>query len=448
MAVLSPESTAEREAPAHSRFPPALVLAVPYLAAIAALRGLTAALPIFHGTDERVYHLPLIHRFSQQLPFPDLVHYHAAQTPLFHLLMAYVGKVIGYEVWRLRLLEALISYLAALVLYALLVRRRALRQQTALLLSLLFALSPYVYGTSFRVMTDNLALLLVIVALERFEAYRKSARLAPFVVGAISVTASVLTRQSMAFMYGVAVLYALIAPLRTRSAAANVARAAPVLAIAAAPVAALFAVWHGLVPRGGDPASCGLCSPVSGTAVSAQGHLVVQSTELALATAGLYGAILFAPQALLATRRWRGRSLRGRPSIRLIAAAVVGLILLLLFAARPGLYDAGYLWRIAARLPQLDGSSILFWALVPLGCVVLYLRLRLRPLNFLALAFFACFLASTLVYRLALQKYVDPFVVLGLLLTVRRSDYEHRESYLGAGILMVGFIAYTLSFVI
>ena len=86
------------------------VLAVPFLVGIAALRGLTVALPIFHSTDEYVYHYPTILRFSHQLPFPDLGDYNAAQTPLFHLLMAYVGKLTGYELWRLRLVEVLISY--------------------------------------------------------------------------------------------------------------------------------------------------------------------------------------------------------------------------------------------------------------------------------------------------------------------------------------------------
>jgi hypothetical protein len=423
---------------------------VPYLVAIAALRGLTAALPIFHASDERVYHLPLIHRFAAQLPFPDIGNYRAAQTPLFHLLLAYAGKVIGYQVWRLRLVEVVISYLAALALYLLLIRRRRLEQRTALALSLLFALSPYVYGSSFRVLTDNLALLLVILSLERLERFRESGALGPFAVGAASAAAAVLTRQSMAFMFGVAALYALVTPRVSPRASpiGTAARAIPILALAAAPVAALFAVWHGLVPPGGDPASCGLCPAVAGKGQTAQGHLVVQSSELALATIGLYGAVLFAPQALSALRRGRTPALTKSQTIAPVAAAAAGILLLLLFAARPGVQDAGYLWRIASHLPTLDGSSLLFWALVPLGSLTVYLRLHHRPANVAALIFFACFLSSTLVYRLALQKYVDPLALLGLLLTVRRADFPTRRSLLGAAALALGFIAYTLSFVL
>ena len=126
-----------------------LVLALPYLITVAVLRGLTVTLPIFHGSDERVYHLPTIHRFAGQLPFPDLVHYNAAQTPLFHLLMAYLGKVIGYQVWRLRLVELAISYLLAWAVFGLMHRRLGLDRLPALALTLLFLLSPYVFGPSF-----------------------------------------------------------------------------------------------------------------------------------------------------------------------------------------------------------------------------------------------------------------------------------------------------------
>ena len=444
MEALSSASTAER-APL-GRWGAPLALALPYLVAIAALRGLTASLSIFHASDERVYHLPLIHHFAGQLPFPDVGNYHAAQTPLFHLFLAYVGKVIGYDVWRLRLVEVVISYLGALALYLLLHRRRGLEQRTALALSLLFALSPYVYGSSFRVLTDNLALLLVILSLDRLERFRESGAIGPFAVGAATAGAAVLTRQSMAFMFGVAALYALVTPrVSGRPGAVGIAaRATPILAVAAAPAAALFAVWHGLVPPGGDPASCGLCRGVAGN----HGHLVVQSSELALATIGLYGAVLFAPQVLSGLRRPRAAPPTSHAIAPVVGAAAAGVLLLILFAARPGVQDAGYLWRIAEHLPTLDGSSILFWALVPIGSLTLYLRLRHRPANVAALIFFACFLASTLVYRLALQKYVDPLALLGLLLTVRRADFATRRSLLGAGALAVGFIAYTLSFVL
>ena len=187
----------------------AVVLAVPFLVAVAALRGLTATLPIFHGSDELTYHLPTIRQFARELPAPDLGHYKAAQTPLFHLLLAIVGKVIGYELWRLRLVEVLISYALAWCVYQLLTRRLGLPSLTGLALTLLFVLSPYVYGTSFRVVTDNLAILFVVVAVDRLERFRETADLGVLLAGCAAVAAGMLTRQSVAFMLPFAGLYAL-----------------------------------------------------------------------------------------------------------------------------------------------------------------------------------------------------------------------------------------------
>jgi hypothetical protein len=441
-------STAARLAPPDA---PALVedsgprwlvpvtLAVPFLVAIAATRGLTAALPIFHTADEINYQLPTIRQFAAQLPFPDLGHYVAAQTPLFHLLLAYLGKLIGYELWRLRLLEALISYGLGLSVYALLARRLGLGRLEALALTLLFVLSPYVYGTSFRLLTDNLALLFSVLALERLERFRETGRTGPFAAATALIAAAILTRQSAAFLPAVAGLYALAAP---RAPAARAGLLA-LVALAAAPAGALFLTWHGLVPPGGDPASCALC-PAGRAGGASAGALVVQTPELTLATIGLYGAVLFAPAALASLRGPVAGLPRGP-----LAGAAAGAILLLAFPARPGAHAAGLLWNAAGRLPALDGSSLLFWALVPIAGAVLWIRLRDAPRRWPVATLLLCFLAGALVIRFPWQKYVDPYALLILLLTIRPGELSPpRWRAAGAGVLAIGFVAYTLSFVV
>jgi hypothetical protein len=66
-----------------------------------------------------------------------------------------------------------ISYLLALCLFARLHRRLGMPQLLAVAMSLQFILSPYVYGTSFRAITENLAALFVVVAVERLERFRQ-----------------------------------------------------------------------------------------------------------------------------------------------------------------------------------------------------------------------------------------------------------------------------------
>jgi hypothetical protein len=417
---------------------------MPFLVMVVALRGMTVTLPIFHSTDEGNYIYPTILQFSRQLPFPSLHHYVAAQTPLFPLLEAYAGKLLGYALWKLRLVEVGISYLLALEVYYLLRVRLELEQLGALVLALLFVLSPYVFGTSFRVITDNLATLLIVVAVERFERSRETGSLGAFLVGAVAVAAAMLTRQSAAFMLAVAGLYA----LRAGSSLVRRAQRLGATAIAALPVGALFLTWHGLVPPGGDPSSCALCG--AGRDVGAhEGTLVVQTPELTLATFGLYCAVLFAPALLTLGREALGRDgrrLRHGARAPLVGALVCAL-LLLAFPAQPGTHTAGVLWNVAARLPSLGGSSLLFWGLVPLAGALLVWRARSGRRPWLFFAFFASFLVAALAIRYPWQKYVDPFALLALYFTVRPEDFRSARSLGGAAVLALAFIAYAVSFV-
>jgi hypothetical protein len=99
------------------------------------------------------------------------------------------------------------------------------------------------------------------------------------------------------------------------------------------------------------------------------------------------------------------------------------------------------------RLPSVLGSSILFWALVPLGGAVLWARLRVAPRRWLVVVFLGCFLLGSLAIRLPWQKYVDPFALLALLLTVRGDEFRGPRELAGAALLVAGYLAYMLSFV-
>jgi 4-amino-4-deoxy-L-arabinose transferase-like glycosyltransferase len=239
----------------------AALLALPFLATVAALRGLTATLPTFHGGDERNYHLPTIVGFAHQLPSPDLVHYPAAQAPLFHLLVAIWGRVVGLELWRLRVVEVLISYGVVLLADRLLRRYGGLAARPAALLALLLGCSPYVFGQSFILVTDNLALLLALVAIERLLAFERGGGLPAFAAACGAIALALVTRQSSGWLAALAlVVLALHAPRERRTLATGVG----LLGLALLPLAALVLAWHGLVPPTSDPTSCGLCAPGAG----------------------------------------------------------------------------------------------------------------------------------------------------------------------------------------
>jgi 4-amino-4-deoxy-L-arabinose transferase-like glycosyltransferase len=418
---------------------PAL-LAVPFLAGIAALKGLSVEIDTFHGSDVRVYHLPTILQFAGQLPGVDLEHYPAAQTPLFHLLFALWGKVVGFDLWKLRLLNVAISYAAVLVLFRLLANEVGLRALQAFALALVFALSPYFFGASFTLLTDNLAILFALLAVGRFERFRRSGRLGQFALGSLAMGAAVLTRQSLLWLALVAAAVLVLAPVPNTRRLAGAA----VAALALEPFVALVAVWGGLVPPGSDPASCGLCNSRPGVS---GGGLTLRAVAFTVAVAGLYAAAIHGPGLV---RRVRLLRLRLRLDLVIPVAAGAAVLALSPLAYRPIVKpragDAGFLWKASDQLPIVGSSSLLFWVLVPLGCLALYLLVRRAGVLSLPALFLGSFLVAALPVRLVYQKYFDPFVLLALALLARPEDLRRGWDYAGLVALGAGFVAYALSF--
>ncbi len=414
-----------------------VVLALPLLAGVAALRGLTQVMPTFHAGDEITYHLPTISQFADQLPSPDLVHYPAAQTPLFHLIVAAWGDLVGLQLWDLRIVEVLISYGVALMLYRLLRRHSGLDAWPALLLAALFACSPYVFGQSFILVTDNLALLLGLAAIERLLAFQRGGGLPAFALACGAIALALLTRQSVAWLGLLAfVVLVLQVPREARTLAGGIA----LLALAAVPVGALVLAWHGLVPPTADPASCGLCSPDSGR-LGWAGDSPLRAPLYAVAIGGVYGTLLHGPALWDELRRGGPRSWR-LP----LAAAVGGVVALALVPLAYHTGDEGWIWRLARSGPQPLGAAWPFWPLVPLGCAVLAAVARRAGWRSLPVLMLGCFLVAQLATRLAYQKYFDPIVLLALLLMLRPEQLRDRRVWAGAAAVLLLSAGFVLAF--
>jgi hypothetical protein len=457
-----------------------LLLTVPFLIGIVVLQGLTVEIDTFHGSDARVYQLPTILQLSERL---DLSDYPSAQTPLYHLVTAGWGEVVGFELWKLRLLNVAISYAMALALLRLLRRATPLGGPAAFALTLAFVLSPYVFGASFTLLTDNLAMLFGLIALERIHAYARGGSLAVFAAACLAIGAAVLTRQSFLWLVAVAAFF-LIAPALGASRAGAVAPGAArhggaahlavggaALGLALVPLAALVVEWNGLVPPSADPASCGLCTDRPGVGRDA---LTLRTVGFSVALLGMYAALLLGPAQWRRLRRLRSPAARGalraarvpvvrsalaavgvrpRAPVALLAgAAAVGVALVLLepleyMPARPGVQgDAGYLWRLSDEVPTVLGSSLLFWLLVPLGAVAGALLVRRAGWTSLPSIYLGAFLVGTLPVNLVYQKYFDPFMLLAVALFARPPDLRWPRDYAGVAVVCVASVAYALSF--
>jgi len=414
-----------------------LLLAVPFLIGIAVLKGLTVEIDTFHGSDSGTYQLPTILQLSDRLDFSD---YPSAQRPLYHLVTAGWGKLVGFELWKLRLLNVAFSYGMALALFRLLRRATPLGELPAFALTLAFVLSPYVFGASFTLLTDNLAILLGLVALERIHAYARSGFFGAFALACLAICGAVLTRQSFLWLVPVAAFFLVRPPLR----APRLAAGGAVLALALVPLAALVIEWNGLVPPSADPASCGLCTDRPGVGRDA---LTLRTVGFTLALLGLYAA------AVHAASLWRARPrLAGRLPHLLALAAALGVVLILVSPLEyrpvqpdaPG--DAGYLWRVSDLLPTLLGSSLLFWALVPLGAGAGALLARRAGWQSLPSVYVGAFLLGALPVNLVYQKYFDPFMLLAVALFARPPDFRTRADYAGVALICVASVGYALSF--
>jgi Dolichyl-phosphate-mannose-protein mannosyltransferase len=413
-----------------------LLLAVPFLIGIAVLKGLTVEIDTFHGSDARVYQLPTILQFRHALDFSD---YPSAQTPLFHLVMAGWGKLVGFELWRLRLLNVAISYGAALALLRLLRRTTTLGELPALALTLAFTLSPYFFGASFTLLTDNLAILFALLGLERIHRYLEDGSLGTFAVACLCSGAAVLTRQSFVW---VALVAGAFLVLREWRAPARLLAGGALIGLSLAPLAALAIEWNGLVPPSADPRSCGLCTDKPGVGRDA---LTLRTVGFTVAVLGVYAVVLLGPSAWRRARAWAA------PRSLLLGALAVGAALLLISpleyrpaGVHPG--DAGYLWQLSKHLPTVLGSSLLFWAAVPAGAVAAALLARRAGWTALASVYLACFLVVALPVGLVYQKYFDPFALLAVALFARPPDFREAPDYAGVALACAGGVAYALSF--
>jgi 4-amino-4-deoxy-L-arabinose transferase-like glycosyltransferase len=411
-----------------------LLLAVPFLIGIAVLRGLTVEIDTFHGSDAALYQLPTILQLRESLDFSN---YPSAQTPLFHLLVAGWGELVGFELWKLRLLNVAISYGAALALLRLLRRTTSLAPTPAFALTLAFALSPYFFGASFTLLTDNLAILFALLALERIHSYRETGSAAAFATACLWIAGAVLTRQSFLWLVAVAGFFLLVGERRRLD---RLAAGGAVLALALVPLAALVVEWNGLVPPSADPASCGLCTDSPGFG---RDTLTLRTVAFTVALVGVYAPLVLGPAAL---RRFRGVP----PGVAVAAVAGVALLLISpleytpIRVGLPG--DAGYLWRVSDWFPTVLGSSLAFWALAPLGAVAAMLMARRAGWTALATVYLGAFLVAALPVQLVYQKYFDPFALLAVALFARPPDFRESSDYAGVAVVCAGSIAYALSF--
>lgn len=378
------------------------LLALPFVITIIAFRGLQADFPKGLVADEGVYY-PTILKFAAQWPHVDLHTYPSVTPPLFHLLCANLVRWFGSELFKLRLANAAISYLAVVAFYGVL--RAALAQPPfrAFLCALSFALVPYYFGNCFVLMTDSLGWLFFFCVLFCLLRLADQRRVRDQLLMTLFFGLAVLTRQSYLTLlpFALTVLW-----LHWDGAWRRLFGVALGMGIAALPYGWLVWLWHGPVP-----VEVAETKVSSGTNPLAIGFM--------LSVLGLY-----VPFYLAGDPPGRSRSSRPRWGIA-VAAFLLAVLFLLTWPMTYNRWNHfGALWRSTVAVPHWHGTALLFWGLLPLGLfAVLDDGLRaLKQRTWLPLLFLFFYGLPYLAGSIITQRYFDPasIVFLSLSLSCRQ----------------------------
>jgi hypothetical protein len=291
------------------------------------------------------------------------------------------------------------SWLTCVTAYVVFRDRLGARAWMALALAAMLGLSPFFFGQSFRLLTDNPTWLFVLLALERLLAYVAEPRLRRFAAFAAFAAVATLMRQTSVWLF----LPGLMAPFCVPLSARDRARAAALVVAGLVPLAALLVSWGGLLPSGAVQAGSGMFR--------------LRDACLSLAVVGLWGLLLVpADEARALSAKLGSTGL-----VAVVGATVLGLLAMAggaMASLRGGdPYGIGLLGRVGQAWWRVLGTSLVWWIFVPLGAATLaalvVTRWR-RPADRVLIVALVAIVLSTAASTTWYERYVD-FAVLFLL---------------------------------
>lgn len=360
-------------------------------------------------SDERDYYLPTIRHFAHNYPSVDLSDYPSAMTPAYHLTLAVLMRWVNDSVTFLRLAGSLYGAILVAVLVAMLTRRFSLK--LAVMITLPLSLSLYVISSSAWLLPDNAGwlgmLLMLIVAL------RHGVNWTTYVWGGLILLVLVMTRQIHLWTAAPLVVatwlghgHSLIALEGDDTWSARCKRLGWILLAILPAIGALcglMLLWHGLTPPSFQGMYNGRNPAVPATVLSLIGGFGI-----------FYVGFLI--------DAWR----QNRPAMRwVIGGAIIGLLAGILpvttFSLEAG-RNSG-LWNLVPRLPVFMDRSLLIAFMSLLGGMLAGAWLAVIPQRdrTILLTTLVGFTIATATNPFAWQRYIEPFVLIFILMVVLRS---------------------------
>jgi hypothetical protein len=453
-----------------------------------------------YAWDQINYHEPVVRGFARQWPSPDLSNYLSATTPLYHLVLAAVGRFVSSSPTALQLVGSLFT-LGLIVTMALALARTATAARV-FVFSLLLFLSHYVFTAGVWMLPDNAAWwgvlgILLIAWRCRFDATL-------VLGGGVLMVVLVLTRQS--HLWAAAALWAsawmsiddkrqALPHQRWRSPLGQ-GRETP-----GVPLASLLASG----PTSQEPLARRLASGTqAGTLQDAEstlprgtirriftqpGRRLARMLVVMLATLPAFGVVWWFREL------WGGRlyppcfdiQLNYPPNpamtvfilavfgtinvffagflvpklavlwkharLAAVGIALVAIVLACLAPSNPSIPDGrfGGVWSIAAKLPIVADRSLFIVAMAVWGVFALvgWCAAMSRGARVVVLVAFAGFTASQAIGHLAFQRYCEPLLLMVTILLAARtpewpsSKVMHRLKLIGPATLALALAGFT-----
>lgn len=397
-----------------------LLLLLPFLPVLISHQFLAHHFVTTTSVDETSYHYPTIVEFARQFPYYDFSDYLSATAPLYHVVFSWLF-LAGFDLQAMRLANFAISFVGVLLVFHFL--RRHIRANTfqALIYSLLFAISPYYYGLSFVLMTDNAALVLAIACLYSLANFRQSNAKRDFLMSVFFATAAMLTRQIYVVLLLPCMVYVLRGPGSNRYKLYQLL----ILMASAIPLSLLITLWGGPTP----PQFLYLNANTR--------TLDFTGAAILFSLIGLYGLLLGHEFFFERGREWRKQLLW-------MAAVFIAVWMLLAFfpiTPFPSLRD-GYLWRISNTLPLINRTGVPYLLLLPLGLIFLARRWGQVRWDSLAVLGVIGITIGSLRSSAYFQKYYDPFALWTVFQLVAMRPWRHLLQFLLPAVLFALFVGY------
>ncbi len=179
-----------------------------------------------------------IKQFGEEISLHNLRHYEEMSTPLPFLAYALWGKLVGFELFHLRILSLIMAVITYLVFHRLLFI--SIKDEKKVFWgAVLLVIQPYMIGFSIFVYTDMMAILFLLLAV------LWHIRRRPILLGLCLVMA-ILSRQYMAFLVFGGGIYYLLEHITIKRRDSLTMLAAAVLSVV--PYLILVFWWGGLSP--------------------------------------------------------------------------------------------------------------------------------------------------------------------------------------------------------